>query len=232
MTPLRYADHTDGVADLYLPEREPTHLVVHLHGGFWRQAYDRDHARPVARALAEAGAAVVLPEYRRVGAGGGWPTTCEDVRTALERLPSLLPFVPRTVTLSGHSAGGHLALWLACSGARVDRVVPIAPVGDLRHAAATGMGDGAVRDFLGVDHHVDDADPAALLARHRPAYPIEILHGTDDDVVSIENSRGLVAAHPWVGLVELGGAGHFDVVDPQSAVWPRVQQALLDPPTD
>ena len=83
------------VADLFLPPANPgpaaAPLVVFLHGGFWRAAYDRKHARPLAEALAAAGFAVCVPEYRRVGQdGGGWPGTFDDVRAAVARLPELV----------------------------------------------------------------------------------------------------------------------------------------------
>ena len=67
--------------DLHLPEGggPETPLVVLLHGGFWKSEWDRRHTRPMARALAEAGCTVATPEYRRVGGGGGWPVTGDDV---------------------------------------------------------------------------------------------------------------------------------------------------------
>lgn len=77
----------DQVADLWLPPAgsaaDAAPLIVFLHGGFWRAAYDRSHAGPLAEALAAAGFAVCVPEYRRVGQdGGGWPGTFDDVRAA------------------------------------------------------------------------------------------------------------------------------------------------------
>ena len=81
---VRYADHEDAVVDLHLPRgsrpADPeTPLVVLLHGGFWKQEWDRRHTRTEARALADLGAVVATPEYRRVRGGGGWPVTGDDV---------------------------------------------------------------------------------------------------------------------------------------------------------
>ncbi|MEP6815961.1 MAG: alpha/beta hydrolase [Marmoricola sp.] len=237
---LRYAERGDAVVDVYLPDGPAGSLVVFVHGGFWRSAYDRRHVRALATALAGDGFAVAVPEFRRVGpvgqgGGGGWPTTCDDVRLALDAIPGLLAgidVVPSRTVLTGHSAGGHLALWLAAVGAGgFDAVVPLAPVGDLRAAAAIGMGGGAVQAFLGGDpaevpSSYDAADPAVLLDGHVPDCPVTILHGTTDDVVTIENSRGLVRRHPWIDLLELDGVDHFDLIEPDAPAYAEVLAAF------
>lgn len=247
---LRYGAHADALVELHLPRAGgPRPLVVLVHGGFWKQAYDRVHARPMARALAAAGAVVALPEYRRVGppaagglpGAGGWPTTPQDVEAAVTALPDLLEglgVATTSTTLAGHSAGGHLVLWLASrpvgQGARV---VALAPVADLRAAAGQRLGDGATQAFLGGEPAewpdvYAAADPLMLLAA--PATPaareVRLLHGTADDAVPVEQSRALAAAQPAVVLDELAGADHFDVIDPTSAAWPRVRAALLAEP--
>ena len=155
------------------------------------------------------------------------------MRAAVAATPALLEVIgvtPSRSVLAGHSAGGHLALWLAATGGTFDVVVPIAPVADLRAAAADGMGGGAVRAFLGGDEPVDAADPAVLLDSHRPSYPIRILHGDADDDVTIENSRGFVRRHPWVELVELPGVDHYAPIDPTSPVHQRLVELLTPAP--
>ena len=90
---VRYAAHEDGVVDVHLPPggRARAPLVVLVHGGFWKQAYDRCHSRPMACALPPTGWVVAMPEYRRVGGpAGGWPATAQDVAAAVAALPSLL----------------------------------------------------------------------------------------------------------------------------------------------
>jgi acetyl esterase/lipase len=88
-----------------------------VRGGFWRNRYDRSHARPLAAALAEAGWMVLLPEYRRLGdPGGGSPGTFDDIAALIAAVASLVPAeLRRRVTLVGHSAGGHLAVRLQAS---------------------------------------------------------------------------------------------------------------------
>lgn len=225
---LRYDDHDDALLDVHVPDAPNGITVLLLHGGFWKTAWDRTHTRPMAVALAEAGFLVATPEYRRVGPGGagGWPRTGADVLRAATRLPELLGEVGQqvgTLRVTGHSAGGHLALWLATQDLPADRVVALAPVCDLREAIRLGLGSDAARAFLG-GIEPDEADPMVLLDP-RPAAQVTIVHGVDDDVVPVSLSRGLVARHPWVRLEEVSG-GHFEVIEPGSVAWPVVVDAL------
>jgi acetyl esterase/lipase len=185
----------------------------------------------MARALADRGLVVATPEYRRVGNGGGWPVTTDDVLLAVRRLPELLGRVgiePAPLVLTGHSAGGHLALWLATTDLPVQRVVALAPVCDLREATRLELGDHATSAFL------DGADPAAadpmVLLADRPDAEVEIVHGVDDVDVPISLSRGLVAAHPWVRLHEVP-SGHMELIEPGSVAWPTVVAELTRHPS-
>jgi len=123
-----YGPGAEQLGDLYLPEKheesgartpEPFPLVVVLHGGCWMAAADRKHVSLLCAHLAERGMAVWNVEYRRVrNPEGGWPWTFEDVALAWQSRHLLRDFgvdVARCVLL-GHSAGGQLALWLACGG--------------------------------------------------------------------------------------------------------------------
>jgi acetyl esterase/lipase len=223
---LQYDDRADAVVDLHLPPAASDRLLFLVHGGFWKAGWDRTHTRPMARALAEDGWVVATPEYRRVGAGGGWPVTGDDVRGALDRLPALLADIgvetSRTV-VTGHSAGGHLALWLAATGAPMDHVVALAPVCDLVEAIRLGLGGHATEALLdGADPAV--ADPMTLLDV-RPDASVAIVHGRDDTNVPVSLSRGFVQRHPWADLHEVPG-GHFEVIEPGSVAWPTVTAAL------
>jgi acetyl esterase/lipase len=231
---VRYDDHADGLLDVHVPEAPNGATVLLVHGGFWKTSYDRTHTRPLAVALAAAGFLVATPEYRRVGpgGGGGWPTTGEDVLRAATLLPGLLAEVgqePGTLRVVGHSAGGHLALWLASQGLPIDRVVALAPVCDLRAATRLRLGSDATPALLG-SADPDEADPMVLFDR-RPDAAVTVVHGTGDDVVPVELSRGLVARHPWVGLVELP-VDHFDVITPHGPAYDALLAALGDRPRD
>lgn len=237
---VRYADHPDGLLDLHLPDGPPSGTLVLVHGGFWRAEYDRRHTRPVADALRARGWLVASPEYRRTAAGGGWPHTLTDVRDAVTALPELLDGLglprPEPLVLVGHSAGGHLVLWLAATGVPADLVVALAPVGDLADAFDRNLDGGAVRALLGgspaeFPDRYAEADPAYLLrdpATPRPAGRVVVLHGTADRQVPLGNSDW-TADVAEVELRVLDDADHFGLMDPSSTVWPEVLAALLPP---
>lgn len=187
--------------------------AVVIHGGFWRAKWREPIMAAVAVALAGLGYQAWSIEYRRVGAEGGYPETLDDVAAAIRAVPE-----PRLAL--GHSAGGHLALWAAAEGL-VPAAVSLAGVCDLGAGVRDGLGDGAVRDFLrGEDR--PDADPMRRL-------PIDarllLVHGTDDDVVPVEQSRAFAHA-AGCGLLELPGVGHFEVVDPRTQAWAEIEATL------
>jgi acetyl esterase/lipase len=108
-----YGPRPEQVIDLRLPPctvKPP--LIVLVHGGFWRPAYDRRHLGSMASALAAAGYMVAVPEYRRAGmAEEGWTGPFNDIASALDHAAAIAgPHGADTsqVTWAGHSAGGHL----------------------------------------------------------------------------------------------------------------------------
>lgn len=235
---VAYGPHPDQIVDLYLPraaegarsaddartaegaraQAAGPPLVVLLHGGFWRAAYDRRHLSPLAAALAGRGLPVALAEYRRVGAGGGAPQTFDDVTAGLAAAVHALPGGGDPV-LVGHSAGGQLALLAAARpGTRVSRVLAVSPVADLARAHALGLSNGAVAGLLGEGPGLAERIAAADPACHPPAgVPVTILHGTDDPDVPLDLSRRYAArSSGTTDLRELPGVGHYGPVTPGS----------------
>ena len=115
--------------------RTPAGLVVFVHGGYWR-AFDRGDwshlaAGPLARGWAVAMPGYVLAPEARIAA-----------ITAMirEAVAAAAGEVAGPIRLAGHSAGGHLVARQLCADsrlpeavlARVERVVPISGLYDLR----------------------------------------------------------------------------------------------------
>jgi acetyl esterase/lipase len=248
---IRYGPDPLQFGELRLPPGAGPHPVaVVIHGGCWRSQYDLEHVASVSAALAEAGVATWTIEYRRLGdAGGGWPGTFHDVALGLEHLTPMAERYPldlRRVVLVGHSAGGHLALWLAArhnlprdsplrfaETIRVRGVVSLAGITDLRSfGQGSGSCNAAVSPLLG-------GTPEEVAARYAQASPIELLplgvpsrlvHGALDPVVLVEQSRSFQARarvrgdDSAVWVVE--GAGHFEPIAPHSAAWAHVERAV------
>lgn len=235
---IRYGDHPSQYAELTRPDGPPLGLVVVIHGGFWKQAYGAELGRPLAARLAELGWAAWNVEYRRVGDGGGFPATFDDVHAAIEASAGPVPGPARVVTL-GHSAGGHLATWAAARG-RFDRwpvsvgvthVVSQAGVVDLAGAFERDLGGGAVAALMGGGPELpayDLADPRRQLPIGVPAWCV---HARDDDMVPFAMSQDYVAAARAAGadatLVEVPG-GHFGVIEVGSPAWARIEALLAE----
>jgi acetyl esterase/lipase len=234
---VRYGPDPEQVANVHRPARKggPWPAVVVIHGGFWRDRYDRTTTVALADDLAARGYLAWNVEYRRVGReGGGWPGTLEDVAAAADALCDVADADASRVATLGHSAGGQLALWLADRSGRLRprAAVSLAGVVDLERASAAGLGAGAVDDFLGgspdgVPDRYARASPAALLPLGVPQL---LVHGGRDDIVPPELSRRYVQAARAAGdraeLLEDPGAGHFDVVDPAHSLWKAVAERL------
>jgi acetyl esterase/lipase len=144
-----YGAHPSQYAEVTLPAgQNPAPVVVVIHGGYWSARYGAELGRPVAADLVGRGFAAVNVEYRRVGDGGGWPETGQDVATAVDalRARSTGMDLNRVVAL-GHSAGGQLAGWLASrrgGAVTLTGVVLQAGVLDLVRGSAEGLGGGAI----------------------------------------------------------------------------------------
>ncbi|WP_309133133.1 alpha/beta hydrolase [Brevibacterium sp.] len=226
-----YGPHPDQFVEVHGDVAGASAVVVFVHGGYFREGIDLAHARPLAKCLAEAGAACVLVEYRRAG---GRPHCLVDVSAALDFTLESLPVwgldaeVP--LTISGHSAGGCLVLawasYLGEMGPSV-RLRPLAPITDLFREATEGLGDGAVLDYMGVRPEEDldaylEEDPRSRAVLIPNRVDVLTLHGDADCVVDIGFSRTFPAR-----LRELAGANHADLVDPDSAYFPTLVEALL-----
>jgi acetyl esterase/lipase len=127
--------------DLFQPEGVPHGTVVFVHGGYW-MAFDRSTWSHLAAGPLARGWAVAMPSY----------TLAPDARISgmTREIAAALAAVAKEtsgpIVVTGHSAGGHLAARMACTGVlpdnlagRVIRSVPISPLADLDPLRATKM---------------------------------------------------------------------------------------------
>ena len=199
--------------------------VALVHGGFWREQYDRTHLAPLAEALARDGFHVANLEYARAGMpGGGWPGPGESVLACLDAVRADTK-LPDRVVVVGHTAGGHLALWLA-SGDRapwLTGVVALAPAADLAEVDRLHLSDDAARALLGgsPEEHPQswaDADPG----RQVLTVPAAVVTGELDDVVPASVAAAYLASRgpeEPVRSAEAKQADHDDVIDPTTPAY-------------
>ena len=241
-TRITYGPDPLQFGELHLPTNGTSHPVVLLiHGGFWRNPYTLSLMDGLARDLAQRGIAAWNIEYRRLGdASGGWPDTMLDVARAADFLRTLAPqyhLDMRRVIPIGHSAGGHLALWLAArhrisqgplktlNPLPLTAAISLAGAIDLKLTARMHLGNDAAVELLGgtpqdVPERYTAASPAALL----PLGILQVLvHGTRDDRVPLDMSRVYTAKATQAGdtihLQEIAGADHFALIDSTSNAW-------------
>ncbi|CAN5762437.1 alpha/beta hydrolase [soil metagenome] len=248
---IAYGSDSLHFGELRLPRGPGPHpLVVVIHGGCWRSQYNLEHISSASAALTRAGYATWTLEYRRTGnPGGGWPGTFQDVAQGTDYVRALAQRFPLDldrVVLMGHSAGGHLALWLAArrnlpresvlrspDPLPVRGVLSLAGITDLRdYGAAPGSCNAAVAELMGgtsqefPDRYLQGS-PVELLPL---GVPQRLLHGALDPTVPVEQSRTLEARARAQGddaqLWLLEGAGHFDVIAPFAPAWRRVEEAV------
>ena len=204
--------------------RDPAGVAVLIHGGFWRRRYGLELEGGIARDLVARGGAVWNVEYRRLGDGGGWPHTLDDVRAAI----GALPLEAARVVAIGHSAGGQLAVWAAAEGL-VPAAVSQAGALDLHELARLGTSDNVVHQFLGgtpdeVPHRYDAASP---LRRLPIGVPLLLVHGERDDDVPVHISREFAAAAgDDCELVVIGDESHYEHLEPGSRCWKAVIEWL------
>lgn len=219
----------------------PRPTVMMLHGGSWSWPYGRFLMVLIARDARRRGWNTYNASYRRVGrfgGGGGWPETFDDVVRALDKLVDHLHTGKlgdavkgdRRVVVVGHSAGGHLALWLARErSTRLAGVVSMGGPTDLETLAANPVN-------VKVHALVADAPPAerwtltSPLARLPTGTTTCLVHGGDDTVVSPGSARRYAAAAEAAGdTVELhiiDDGKHRDAIRPKLGQWKTAAEAI------
>lgn len=249
---IAYGKDESQFGELRLPKATEPHppfpVAIVIHGGCWVSQYGLGYMGHVSAALTDAGVATWNIEYRRVGnAGGGWPGTVEDAARATDYLREIAGKYSldlNRVVAVGHSAGGHLALLL---GARKQLpkdhplysanplpligVVSLAGITDLRRTG-TACDSEALQLMGGTAKEkaaaFDLASPISLLPL---GVKQEIIQGGADNIIPMVMATDYIEAakkkKDAVELIALKDADHFNLVDPKSAAWPTVQEAVL-----
>lgn len=255
-----YGSEASQFGELRLPAQaaagQPVPVAIVLHGGCWLDAFDMTYITRLSAALTEAGIATWTPEYRRIGEpGGGWPGTFADAAAAtdyLRRLAVVHPLDLERVVAVGHSAGGHLGLWLAMR----DQIASTSPLAEADPLALRGVvGLAPIADLASyrvgppnschsaVDALMGGAPDASdeLAARYAAASPADnlplgvaqvLIQGGADPIVAPESvrqyARQAQAAGDAVTVHVIAPAGHFEPAVPVAATWAVVRDAVTE----
>ena len=245
---IPYGSDPSQFGELYLPKKPGPHpVVVLVHGGCWLAEYGLNLMGQMAAELRDKGLAVWNLEYRRLGNGGGWTGTFEDVALGTDFLKTIAPEfgldLSRLITV-GHSAGGHLALWLAArrnlpdtsplyvkDSLPVNGVVSLAGIPDLITGVEQNICFGACEELVGgspeeVPDRYEQASPLELLPLGVPQWH---LSGIEDQIVPTAYLKEYVEVatqYNEVKLEVLPNAGHFELIYPTTSTWPAVRHAI------
>lgn len=211
---VAYGKHEREKLDLFLPRNNAQGLFVFVHGGFWIR-FDKSYWSHLAAGALAHGWAVAMPSYplaQDVKVSG----LVKSVARAVEHAAGI---VRGPIRMSGHSAGGHIVSRLVSETSplnrgvmdRVDRVMSISGVHDLRPLLKT-----ALNDTIGLDAEEADAESPALL---KPAADVELTCWVGAAERSEFVRQNALLANAWRGLglateaVEDPDRHHFDVID-------------------
>ena len=241
--------------DLWLPRTPGKHkTVLMVHGGCWQtEIADRSLMNWIANDLRGRGYAVWNIDYRGVDRpGGGYPGTFADASAATDALRDAAARYQLDLTkvvAVGHSAGGHLALWLAGrarlpvgSALHAAHPLPIAHVislgglPDLEATAASpdnGCGTEVVARLTGspspthADVFADTSVPRLLPL----GVPHDLVNGENDRIIPMRLGTGYEAQARAKGdrvvLHRVAATGHVELIAPESAAWAKTV-ALID----
>lgn len=232
--------------DAYRPVASgaPCPAVILIHGGGMWTGSRSDMAEP-ARELAKAGYVACSIDYRLVDAASGlnrWPAQLDDAQRAVRWIRAnagRFGVDPRRIGSYGWSAGGQLAALLgtretrdnsnpalAAFSSRVSCVVDLAGDVDLSAYIEPPARDEVIALLGGtyeeVPEQYHDASPLSWI--DGDTTPFLAIHGLQDDVVPMQQSRRLVAAlrgaRVEVEHLELPDVVHHEME------WPRVGSAV------
>jgi acetyl esterase/lipase len=220
-TNIRFGDDPRLRLDVYQPKATGSArpVVVFFYGGSWLRG-ERSQYRFVGAALAERGFVTVLPDYR-LYPKARFPAFLDDGAQAVawvQQHAHEFGGDPQRIVLMGHSAGAHLAAFLAFNHDYLQRAggkpEGIAGLVGLSGPYVLRPNSRVLHRIFGKPYTIKDWQPVHFVDSTSP--PTLLVHGEDDGVVSVEQTRELSAAlkrhHVPVETEILAGRGHAATV--------------------
>ena len=196
--------------DLFYPAGRPRGLLVFIHGGYWH-ASDRKMWSHLSAGATAREWAVALPSYTLAPQA----RITEITREIADAITVAAALVAGPIVVTGHSAGGHLAARMACRDVdlappvaeRLQKVVPISPLSDLRPLLETAM-----NSDLQLDMAEAIAESPVLKTKLHDVQVVSWV-GAEERPAFLDQARWLADAWPGTSLRIAPGRHHFDVID-------------------
>lgn len=223
---LPYGENEREVFDLFYPASgKPKGLLVFVHGGYW-MAFDTKSWSHLAEGATARGWAVAMPSYSLAPEARIGEITQQITRAIKVAAQSVLG----PIVLTGHSAGGHLVARMLCKDVgldtnvvkRLQKVVPISPLSDLRPLLHTKM-----NEVLKLDAS-EAATESPLLAKTVHPVPTHIWVGENERPAFLDQARWLAEGWQNTALTIAPDHHHFDVIDALADEDSALIQTLLD----
>ncbi|UXU59133.1 alpha/beta hydrolase family protein [Staphylococcus agnetis] len=214
MESYMYGTHQAQHYDVYLNESaENTTWLALVHGGYWREKFDKHMLNPLIDAFIDAGFSIINIEYRR-GPKHQWPIPANDVHEALNHFKHT-SYAPKRIVGIGHSVGGQLVL---LNHRDLDALVGLAPVSDVLYTLHHHLGQDAVAEYF-------ETRATKLLRQASPItqLPIScdalIVHGFNDNAVHIDTSISFIHENyqkgHYITFYALPYLDHLDCINPE-----------------
>ena len=237
------------VVDIWQPKGTGPHpAVLMIHGGCWQTAIaERDIMNWIADDLRAHGVGVWNIEYRGVDRGGGYPGTYLDVGAAADMFAARrAEYGFRTdapVVTIGHSAGGHLALWLArrsglakgdalrgATPLKVDFAISQGGLPDLRAQTDLpdhGCGNESASAMAGLSAEASAKEGGEFARTSPPEMPKgsarELQYNNDLDSIAPPSFGAAYGAE----MVTTPGEGHAELIAPETISWGKQRAAIM-----
>lgn len=220
---IPYGTHPRETYDMFYPSSPPEGTVIFVHGGFWHK-FDKFMWSHLAQGASERGWNVAIPSYPLAPEARISEIT-NSIRSAVEGIAKK---TRGPLVLAGHSAGGHLVARMLCDDgvsaevmARIQRVMSISPLSDLRPFLEMQM-----NDILGLDTAEVIAESPVLLPKKLDV-PVTVWVGAEERPAFLDQAQWLVDAWERTNLNIEPKRHHFDVIDDLCLPESPLMNALL-----
>lgn len=220
---IPYGENARETYDMFYPSSPPEGTVIFVHGGFWHK-FDKFMWSHLAQGASERGWNVAIPSYPLAP-----EVRISEITTSIRNaIEGIAKKTRGPLVLAGHSAGGHLVARMLCEdgvsaevAGRLQRVMPISPLSDLRPFLETQM-----NEILGLDASEATSESPVLLPKTLNT-PVTVWVGAEERPAFLDQAQWLASTWADTDLRKEPNRHHFDVIDGLVSPDSAMMNALL-----